>query len=307
MNLYRKHRPTKFDEMIGNKETLEGLEKLFSKSDHPHVFLFTGAAGCGKTTAARIVANEILKADKLSITEINSANNRGIETARQTILDMNVAPFYGDYRVWIIDEVHKTTNDWQNAMLKPLEDTPDWVYFFLCTTNEEKLLSALKTRCSHFKFESLKARYISRLIKKVARAEEIDLDPDVEEEIAECSGGSPRKALVLLEKAVGLDPDKAIRLISSGVTDEEDEAAYGLCKALIDKNTTWASVVAVLKKLEEDPEKVRYAVMGYMNSVLLKGKQNERAAAALEFFSEPFYNSGKPGLTLACYQTLFSE
>lgn len=306
MTLYRKYRPTKFEDMVGNKETLESLKGMFSKPEHPHVFLFTGAAGCGKTTAARIVANEVLGADALSITEINSANNRGIETARQTILDMQVAPFHGKYRVWIIDEVHKTTNDWQNAMLKPFEDTPEWVYFFLCTTNEEKLVPALKTRCSHCKFESLRPRYLSRLIKKVAQAEGIELDEEVLEEISESSEGSPRKALVLLENVAGLDADKALRLISSGVSGEDSEGIKDLCAALIDKNATWGSVSTVIKKLEEDPEKVRYSVLGYMNSVLLK-KRNDRAANVIECFSEPFYNSGKPGLTLACYQSLYAE
>src|SRR5690606_15380302 len=91
----------------------------------------------------------------LSIREINSANNRGIETARQIIDQMRFMPAGGSTLVYIIDELHMATKDWQNAMLKPLEDTPAHVFFFLCTTNPEKLIAPLKSRCLEVKFNSL--------------------------------------------------------------------------------------------------------------------------------------------------------
>ena len=145
MELYRKYRPQTEDEMVGNESAIKAVKKELENGSH--VFLFTGNAGCGKTTMARIIAKEVGAGD-LSIREINSAENRGIDTARDILEQMQYMPSDGDALVWIFDECHKWTNDMQNAMLKPLEDTPDHVYFFLCTTDPQKLIKPLVTRCS---------------------------------------------------------------------------------------------------------------------------------------------------------------
>ncbi len=307
MNLYQKHRPQTFDDMIGSEAQIASLKKTLAKKDRPHVYLFVGPPGCGKTTAARIAARE-LGAGELSTKEVNSANNRGIETARQIIEEMRYAPTDGEAVVYIIDELHMTTKDWQNAMLKPLEDTPEHVYFFLCTTDPQKLIPALKTRCAEFKFSAMKAEDAFKLVRIVNRAEELGVSKEILEEIAENCEGSPRKALVILEKVAALeDPKDQHQLISSGMADEENADTIELCRALLNTKVSWSSAAEIIKKMNiDDPEKVRYAVMGYMNSVLLSGKQNDRAALALEYFSEPFYSSGKAGVTLAAYQTIFA-
>ena len=143
MSLYLKYRPKDFDEMVGNDETIESLKKLIQKEDRPHTYLFTGQSGCGKTSAARICANK-LGAKGHSIIEINSSNNRGIDTARDIIDQMQYKPLEGNIWVFIIDEIHQTTSVAQNALLKPLEDTTDSAYFFLCTTDPQKLIKPLK-------------------------------------------------------------------------------------------------------------------------------------------------------------------
>ena len=152
MNLYNKYRPKDFNEMVGDSAIIENLKTNIKKEDKSHVYLFTGPAGCGKTTAALICANYI---DNPQVIEINSANNRGIDTAREIIENINGRPIMGGSWVYIIDEVHETTKDWQDAMLKPLESTPPYVYFFLCTTNPEKLKTAVKNRCSIYNFKSI--------------------------------------------------------------------------------------------------------------------------------------------------------
>jgi DNA polymerase III gamma/tau subunit len=307
MNLYQKHRPQAFDDMLGSEAQIESLKKALSKKDRPHTYLFVGPPGCGKTTAARIAARE-LGAGELSIKEINSADNRGIDTARQIIDSMRYSATDGDAVVYIIDELHMTTKDWQNAMLKPLEDTPDHVYFFLCTTDPSKLIPALKTPCTEFRFEAMKPEYALKLVKIVNRKEGLGVDKEILEGIADNCDGSPRKALVMLEKISALeDADDQRKLLKAGIPDEEDAETIELCRVLLSAKG-WQPVAEVIKKINiDDPEKVRYAVMGYMNSVLLGGKQNDRAALVLEYFSEPFYNSGKPGLTLAAYQAIFAS
>ncbi len=308
MSLYLKHRPDEFEKMLGNEDQLKALNSALSKTSRPHTYLFVGPPGCGKTTAARIAART-LGAGEMSVVEINSANNRGIETARQIIDQMRYNPTDGEALVFIIDELHVTTKDWQNAMLKPLEDTPDHVYFFLCTTDPQKLLPALKTRCSEFKFGAMTKDNVALLLRQVNRAEGFGLSKEVLLSIADHCDGSARKALVLLEKVAGLGDDAAVqeRLIEAGMPDAEDVQVIELCRALLKEKAGWGPIAEILKGMDlTDPEKVRYAVLGYMGSVLLSGKQNLRAALALDYFAEPFYNSGKNGVILACYQTVFA-
>lgn len=208
----------------------------------------------------------------------------------------------------LVHNCHKTTNDWQNAMLKPLEDTPDHVYFFLCTTDPQKLIPAIKTRCTEIKLSAMGKPDLLLLLRKVNRAENLSVDKEILEEIAELADGSPRRALVTLERLASLEsPEDRKALLEAGAPDPEDAEVIALCRALL-SSKSWGDVAGLLKTLPmDDPEKIRYAVLGYMSSVLLSGKQNNRAALASEFFAEPFYNSGKAGVVLASYQTMFSE
>lgn len=305
MNLYRKYRPKTFEEMVGDKGQFDSLQQLMEKKDKPHVYLFYGASGCGKTTASRICAR-MLGAIDTSIIEVNTANNRGIDTARNIIENLNYKNIAGTNTVYIIDEVHKTTNEWQNAMLKPLEDVPEHIYFFLCTTNPEKLLKTIRTRCTEYHFASLTEKQNFRLLKRIMLEEDLDIDKDLLYLISEECEGSPRKALVLLEKIIGIEENEARQVIKKGVQ-EEDKNVIDLCRALLGKDTNWAAIIKIIKELQsQDIESVRWAVMGYMSSVLLSGRRNDRAAIILEYFSEPFYDSGKNGLVLACYQSYFA-
>ncbi len=171
MNIYRKHRPVEFDEMAGNEAEIESFQKVLEKESPPHTYLLIGPSGCGKTTLARIAARK-LGADALSLTEINSADNRGIDTAREIIHQLHYLPPGSGSRVFIIDELHQTSKDWQNAMLKPLEDTPEHVYFFLCTTDPNKLIKAIRTRCTEVRVNPLDPDTIYRIILRVGKIDD---------------------------------------------------------------------------------------------------------------------------------------
>lgn len=305
MSLYQKIRPQEFGRMVGNAGVIASIQQAFEDADHPHVLLLTGGSGCGKTTVARILARH-LGADELSIQEINSANNRGIDTAREIIEKMRTTPLLGKVWCFIIDEVHQASKDWQNAMLKPLEDTPDHVYFFLCTTDPQKLIPTLKTRATEYALPSLKKDEILVLLRRTNKEESLGVDKEVLLDIADKADGSPRKALVILEKVAAVkDPEKQAELLENGVGEDSEAESIELARALIGK-PSWPTVASILKRMNLDnPESIRQVVMGYMNAILLSGKTNPKAALALEFFaSEPFYESGKSRLVLACYQTV---
>jgi len=304
-NLYNKYRPQTFEEMIGNTIELETLQKELDKETHSNVFLLIGPQGTGKTTLARIIAKKFGASD-IDIREVNTASNRGIDTARAIISDMQMMPVSGDSIAFIMDEAGRWTTDMQNAMLKPLEDTPDFVYFFLCTTDPQKLIKPLRSRCTEIKLSFLTEQQTIKLLKRVSKKESFELFPDVADAIAKSSEGCPRKALVILDSIMGLDSEeKQLKFLSKNTISENDEEAIELCRVLLNSKSNWGDIAKVIKSLAakgklDDAESIRYMVLGYMNSVILNSGMNDRAIRIMSAFSEPTYNTGKFGITIAC-------
>ena len=303
MELYRKYRPNSFDEIVGMETTIKSLKSELENGSH--VFLFTGPAGCGKTTLARIVAREV-GAGELSIHEINSAENRGIDTAREILEQMRYNPSDGKALVWILDEMHMITNAGQNAFLKALEDTPSHCYFFLCTTDPQKLIAPLKTRCSIINVKPLSNEEMTYLLKRTARAEKIKIGNEVYERICEIAQGGSRKGLKLLAKVIYLDNDEERLEVLKAGEDNETPQSIELCRALLAKGTKWPTLAKLLKAIDmSDAEKVRQGVMGYMNAVLLNGKATAEAVSAMQAFSSAdTYKNGKNAITVACLDAL---
>ena len=298
LELYRKYRPSSFDEMVGNEATIKSLKKELENGSH--VFLFTGNAGCGKTTLARIVAKEV-GAGELSIREINSAENRGIDTAREVMEQMRYTPTDGKALVWIFDECHQWLAPVQNAFLKALEDTPEHVYFFLCTTDPQKLITPLKTRCSVINVKPLTDEEMMFLLKRTARAEQIKISNDICERICELAQGGSRKALKLLGKVLYLDSDEERLEVLKVDDSSENPETIELCRLLASKGANFKKASMILKQMDlSEPEKVRQAVMGYMNACLLKGSSSLEIVSAMQAFSNAdTYRNGKFAITVA--------
>jgi DNA polymerase-3 subunit gamma/tau len=297
MGFYNKYRPQTFAEVEGNTETIQSLQTLIKKGNAPHAFLLTGPTGCGKTTIGRIIAKE-LGCSGTDYQEINTADFRGIDTIRELRKRINYKPIESKVRVFLIDEVHKLSNDAQNAILKPLESTPSHVYFILATTDPEKLLKTVRGRCATYEVELLSRKQVFKVLKKIVKAENETLEKEIYEQIYQSTQGHGRNAVQLLEQVLQVPSEN--RLKAAEKYEQTQAASIELARALV-QGKSWKTVSELLKGLKtEDPEGIRRLILGYCQSVLLN-KQDDNVALIMEEMLEPFYNTGFPGLTYACY------
>jgi len=297
--LYKKFRPKSFDEMVGQKAAVEMLSKMLDRKALPRTILFHGPGGCGKTTLARILASDPrLGCSGMDLSEINSSSYRGVDGVRELARLSELCPM-GKSRIWILDEVHKLTSDAQHAALKMLEDTPKSTYFFLCTTNPEKLIKPIRTRCADVVCPALKPEDLMILAKKVSKAIKLDISQMIDE-LIDSSSGSARALLVMLDRMQNVSPERWGDLIKSGGTDSPQ--VIDLCRSLF-KKESWKKVAGILREIDEEPESVRWAVLGYAQSVLIK-QENHHAYEMIRSFAEPFYDTKKAGLVASCYEVI---
>ena len=303
MTLYRKYRPQSFDEVKGNKSIINPLKKIIEKKE-TQVFLFHGAYGSGKTTLARICAKE-LGCSENNIHEIDTAQFRGIDTARELKQKTQYNTLDGGSRAYIMDEIHKATGDAQNGLLKLFEDTPPKTYFFLCTTDPQTLLPTIKSRCSQFQVQTLSDEDMEDLIIEIAEKEgEIDFgsrNGEVLTQIIIDSQGHPRDAINILEQVLAVPKKQRLKIARQSAVQQSQ--SIELCRVLI-QGKGWKAVSEVLRGLKgQDAESIRRVVLGYATSVLLN-KMDANAGIILECFEEPTYNIGFPGIVLACVRVV---
>lgn len=309
MQLYNKYRPKNLKQIVGNKELVSSLNNLLESEELPHSILLTGPHGCGKTTIGRIIAKEV-GSKGLDYKELDTGVYRGIDTVRDLRKQTLTRPLQSKNKVYLIDEVHmlgrggdSSKNEAQQAFLKVLEDTPNHVYFILCTTNPEMLNKTIKSRCVEFKVEKLTDLQITSLIKRICKKEKKKINPKVVSKIYESSNGHVRDAIQILQKVLY---EKNVKTqLKLAVPDETEEQAQvnKLCQALL-KREDWGKVRKMLQSMKSlDPETIRRQILGYANAVLLNG--GEDASMILGWFlDKPTYDSGFPLITQYCYNII---
>ena len=313
MPLHLDYRPDTLEDFVGSENTIKALKAKIKSSDPPHVFLFTGPSGCGKTTLARIIARHFgaigkdeEPEDSLDYRELDSSQDRGIKTMREIRQSSNYPPMSKPCKAILLDEVHQVTFDAQEALLKPLEEVPKHVFFFLATTDPQKLKTTLKRRCMHFELDPLTDEEMVDFLKGIVSSEEKRVPAKIIEKVADESLGSPGMALGILDKIIDLPP-KEMRKVIERVAAEQN-AAIDLCRSIFKKDK-WANITSIirgLKNTKEDPERVRRAVLGYCATILLK-KESPSAYLVMDAFRNPFYDSPWEQLVLACYESRYAD
>jgi len=316
--LYQEARPTIFDNVVGNKTTVSALKKVLCRKskDRPHVFLFSGPTGCGKTTLARILADQ-LGCEGKNVFELNAANTRGIETTREISGLMQDLTFETDPKCFIFDECHELTSSAQEALLKVLEDIKEDYYFIFCTTEPKSLIPTIRNRCTEYEVCKIGIKQLETLLDHVCITHSIVLPTgiiggvqttpqDLMAGIASVSDGSPRTALVLLEKVIDLTIEEAIEILSMS-TDNEN-TIQDLCKLLIQgpelRIKSFSKIIETFDKVNEDSEKIRKYLMtilaGKMSSFAAKNKIDDcrDIKNLMEIFSVNTFYGGKSQLCM---------
>ncbi len=310
VELFRRYRPKSFKGVIGQTKAVTQLKRLLESGKLPRALLLTGPSGVGKTTLARIL-KEKLGCTDTDFREINAAEDRGIDMIR-SINERKGASALGKCRIYLIDECARLTPDGQSAALKMLEDVPSHVYFVLCTTDPQKLLPTIRTRCTEIKLDAVPKKELCELIASVVtKATEGDskqYPPDeVIEAIAEAADGSPRKALVILHQVIGLaTAQEQLDTINKADTKRK---AFDLVKNLLWDKSNWATVAKTLEDLEnEDIEGLRRMIISIAGKEMRKAGRSAKWASLIVYqFRNNFFDSGLAGLTLACFDVIDSR
>ena len=289
--LARKYRPKNFDELIGQESVAQTLSLALDSNRLSHAYLFSGLRGSGKTSTARIFAKALLcekgishkpceecencvmarEGRHMDIVEMDAASSRKIDDIRDLIEQTKYKPALGRFKIFIIDEVHMLTKEAFNALLKTLEEPPEFVKFILATTDPLKLPATILSRTQHFRFKRIATNKIVAHLKYILELESINYDIEALEILARSGNGSLRDTLTLLDQAIIYSKghvDVATVTDMLGLVDPKFIA--DLFKAIFEKDRE--KILFFAKELEEyEAEMVVDELIAYLKERLLDG------------------------------------
>lgn len=323
-SLYRKYRPLTFDSVVGQQHIVSTLEHAITEGRLSHAYLFCGPRGTGKTTMARILAKALLcrnaeaaRAEGASgcmpdgtceeceliaegnhpdVYELDAASRTGVDNVREEIINsVNFAPVRGKYKIYIIDEVHMLTTAAFNALLKTLEEPPAHVIFVLCTTDPQKILETILSRCQRFDFHRIGNEDIAHRLSYVCEQEGFDYDDEALAIVAHHAKGGMRDALSTLEQlsvfgngAVHADDarsllgevsDQILGEFSRAIADRDVAELYGLIRAQVEEGN---DLLELTRDLVAHVRDVYVACVAGARAELFEGGSEQAEALAAE-------------------------
>ena len=299
----RKYRPQTFDDVLGQDHVVQTLRNAIEQDRLAHAYLFVGPRGTGKTSTARILAKalncsggprldfdpneeicvEIAEGRSLDVLEIDGASNNGVEQVRDLRDTVKYAPTRGRYKIYYIDEVHMLSNQAFNALLKTLEEPPEHVKFIFATTEANKILPTIISRCQRFDLRRIPTKIIADHLAHIATEEGIELEPMAAHTIAKGAEGGMRDAQSMLDQLVAFCGTKIVEsdvLEIFGFTAHETVA--GLAGAILSRDTVSALDLVYAQSEEgRDLTKLLEDLIGYMRTVLVYHVDAESAVQEL--------------------------
>lgn len=266
-----KWRPNSFDEIVGQPHIVDTLKNAVGKKRLGHAYLFAGPRGIGKTSTARIFAKAlncqngptvkpcdkcssclgVAKGNSLDVIEIDGASNTGVEDVRALRENVKFAPVSGRFKVYIIDEAHMLSTPAFNALLKTLEEPPEFVKFIFATTHPDKIPSTVLSRCQRLDFKRISVMDVIFQLEKIAKSEKIEIDKEVLLAIAKASDGALRDAESMLDQLVSFSRGKvSLKEVISVLGLVEQDALFELTDTIIRKDPKEA--LSILGKIIED-------------------------------------------------------
>ena len=237
MSLATKYRPSTFAEVVGQEITIKLLTKQLETNSFVNCYLFAGPSGDGKTTIARIMANEINKHIGNPI-EIDGASNNGVDNIRMIINEANSRSLTSEYKIFIMDEVHMLTTASWNALLKLIEEPPKYTIFMFCTTDPQKIPQTILNRCMRFDLQKINQTDIANRLAYICEQENVVVNDDQSlDYIAKISDGCMRDAISKLEKVINLSNVVSIDSVVSVLGSADYNTYFNLVDYIVDNNS----------------------------------------------------------------------
>jgi len=292
--LYRKYRPQKFSDLIGQEIVVKTLSNAINFDKVAHAYLFTGSRGTGKTSTARILAKslncvegpttepcgkcpsciDIANSNSIDVIEIDAASNRNVEDARNLIDKVHFMPVAGKYKVYIIDEVHMLTPAAFNTLLKTLEEPPKNLVFILATTESHKVLTTIISRCQRFDFKRVNQVLISLKLKEIAKKESIKINDKAVSVISRRCHGGMRDALGLLDQTSvlsSLQDEITENDIISLMGSMPEDTLFKIADCFADKDTgRLINLINEISVTNEPVQVIRELINYFRNSLFVK-------------------------------------